>query len=100
MFSFEDNVGFLTGGCNLERLVWFFMGYIYAVSKAEGKPVDFFIDFGRYAMDHMGVRGGRGLGWQYYLEQSTNSPTEAVLEFYRLFHLYHDEVLNDDKPDG
>ena len=40
MFSFEDNVGFLTGGCNLERLVWFFMGYIYAVSKAEGKPVD------------------------------------------------------------
>ncbi len=92
MFSIEEKNAVVTGGSNLDRLVWFMTGYSYAEMKETGSQMSFIHYFGEYALNQMKIEVERARGWQYYLKKEYPSESEAIKEFYRLLHSFYNDL--------
>ncbi len=92
MFSIEEKNAVVTGGSNLDRLVWFMTGYAYAELEETGKQISFIHYFGEYALNQMRINVERARGWQYYLKKKYPSEPEAIKEFYRLLHTFYSDL--------
>ena len=99
LFSIEPSVALLTGGYNLDRLVWFITGYISGLAEKDISYTTFMFEFSEFALSQMGISKGRAKGWQYHLGSICCGEKEKVETFYHYIHMFHDEISTLDTID-